>query len=131
MPPEPAGRRRRSRRLGKLWEQWGIALVLLALAVIAAVLDPGFMSVSNIQSILRESAYVGIAAAGMTIAIMNGTFDLSVGGQLALVSSISLMGYSAGGTFLAWSRPSRPASAAGWSTASSSRACSSRRSWRP
>jgi ribose transport system permease protein len=91
----------RSWGLSRLWEQWGIALVLLALAIIAAVIDPSFLSISNIQSILRESAYVGIVAAGMTMTIMNGTFDLSVGGQLALVSSISLMGYAAGGTPLA------------------------------
>jgi ribose/xylose/arabinose/galactoside ABC-type transport system permease subunit len=101
--PEPAPKLAdtRSRRLGKLWEQWGIALVLLALAIVAAVIDPSFLSVSNIQSIMRESAYVGIVAAGMTMVIMNGTFDLSVGGQLALVSSISLMGYSVGGTPMA------------------------------
>ena len=91
----------RTRRLGKLWEQWGIGLVLLALTGVAAVVDPAFLSVSNIQSILRESAYVGIVAAGMTMVIMNGTFDLSVGGQLALVSSVSLMGYAAGGTWAA------------------------------
>ena len=95
-PAEPTPPRTRS--LGRLWEQWGIALVLLALTGVAAVVDPEFLSPSNIQSILRESAYVGIAAAGMTFAIMNGTFDLSVGGQLALISSISLMGYAAGGT---------------------------------
>lgn len=98
-PVEPVPSR--SRRLGKLWEQWGIALVLLALAGVAAVVDPAFLSIANIQSILRESAYVGIVAAGMTMVIMNGTFDLSVGGQLALVSSISLMGYAAGGTLAA------------------------------
>ena len=95
-PAEPTPPRTRS--LGRFWEQWGIALVLLVLTGVAAVVDPEFLSPSNIQSIMRESAYVGIAAAGMTFAIMNGTFDLSVGGQLALISSISLMGYAAGGT---------------------------------
>jgi ribose transport system permease protein len=95
-PTEPTPPRTRS--LGRFWEQWGIALVLLVLAGVAAVVDPEFVSPSNIQSIMRESAYVGIAAAGMTLAIMNGTFDLSVGGQLALISSISLMGYASGGT---------------------------------
>ena len=84
--------------MGRFSEQWGIALVLLALTCVAAVVDPDFLSPTNIQSIMRESAYVGIAAAGMTVAIMNGTFDLSVGGQLALISSISLMGYASGGT---------------------------------
>jgi ribose transport system permease protein len=95
-PTEPTPPRTRS--LGRFWEQWGIALVLLVLAGVAAVVDPEFLSPANIQSIMRESAYVGIAAAGMTLAIMNGTFDLSVGGQLALISSISLMGYASGGT---------------------------------
>jgi ribose/xylose/arabinose/galactoside ABC-type transport system permease subunit len=88
----------RARSLGRLWEQWGIALVLVVLAGVAGVVDPSFLSTSNIQSILRESAFVGIAAAGMTFALVNGTFDLSVGGQLALISSVSLMGYAAGGT---------------------------------
>ena len=69
--------------------------------MVAAIIDPAFVSASNLSSILRESAYVGIAAAGMTLALMSGTFDLSVGGQLALISVISLMGYTAGGSALA------------------------------
>ena len=55
---------RRSWTLGGLWETWDIALVLVGLIGVAAVLDPRFLSESNVQSILRESAYVGIAAAG-------------------------------------------------------------------
>jgi ribose transport system permease protein len=37
----------------------------------------------------------------MTVAIMNGVFDLSVGGALALVSVISLMAFGIGGSWLA------------------------------
>ena len=91
----------RSWTLGRLWETWGIALVLVILIFVAALLDPRFLSESNVQSILRESAFVGIAAAGMTLAITSGAFDLSVGGQLALVSAMSLVGYSIGGTAIA------------------------------
>ena len=101
----PAGGRRaaagRTFSLGHLWETWGITVALIALTGLAALLDPEFLSASNVESILRESAYVGIVAAGMTLAIISGTFDLSVGGQLALISSLSLMGYAAGGTELA------------------------------
>ena len=91
----------RSRSWGRLWESWGITLVLAVMIIVAAIIDPDFVSPSNLTSILRESAYVGIAAAGMTFALMSGTFDLSVGGQLALISVISLMGYTAGGSGLA------------------------------
>lgn len=87
--------------LGRFWGSWGIPLVLVVLTVVAGIIDPSFVSISNLTAILRESAYVGIAAAGMTVALMSGTFDLSVGGQLALISVVSLMGYAVGGTALA------------------------------
>lgn len=92
---------RRSFDFGQFWDKWGIASVLVLLVIVGAAIDPDFLSAQNIQSVLRESAYVGIVAAAMTIAIMNGTFDLSVGGQLALVSVISLFAFGIGGTGLA------------------------------
>lgn len=102
-PGAPGGRAERAggRDLGKLWDMWGMTGCLAILVVVAAVLSPEFLTLANIQSVLSESAYLGIVAAAMTIAIINGTFDLSVGGQLALVSVLSLMGYEAGGTGLA------------------------------
>ncbi|MDI1463520.1 ABC transporter permease [Catellatospora sp. KI3] len=87
--------------LGKLWDTWGITAILLLLLAVAPVVTPDFFSLDNAQSVLRESAYLGIVAAGMTFAIASGAFDLSVGGQLALCSVVSLMGYAAGGTALA------------------------------
>ncbi|MGV8885660.1 MAG: ABC transporter permease [Microbacteriaceae bacterium] len=86
---------------GTFWDRWGIASVLVVLVIVAVILEPNFLSVGNVQSILRESAYLGIVACAMTFAIMNGTFDLSVGGQLALVSVVTLMAYGVGGTPLA------------------------------
>lgn len=96
-----APRSRGSLSFGTFWDRWGIASALLVLIVVAAAIDPEFLGLGNIQSILRESAYLGIAACAMTIAIMNGTFDLSVGGQLALVSVTALFAYGVGGTGLA------------------------------
>lgn len=102
-PTEAADPHQRAghRDLGKLWDTWGMTGCLALLVVVAAVLSPGFLTLANVQSVLTESAYLGIVAAAMTIAIINGTFDLSVGGQLALVSVLSLMGYEAGGTAMA------------------------------
>ena len=91
----------RSFDFGRFWDTWGITSVLVLLVIVAAAISPDFLSLQNIQSILRESAYVGIVACAMTIAIVNGTFDLSVGGQLALVSVISLFAFGVGGTGLA------------------------------
>ncbi|GAB3863314.1 ABC transporter permease [Dactylosporangium cerinum] len=99
----PASRADRAGRpaLGKLWDTWGITAILALLLAVSPLVAPDFLEFSNLQSVLRESAYLGIVAAGMTFAIASGAFDLSVGGQLALVSVVTLIGYSAGGTALA------------------------------
>lgn len=90
-----------NRSWGSWWDSWGITAILVLLLALTPLLAPGFLEWENLQSVLRESAYLGIVAAGMTFAIASGAFDLSVGGQLALVSVVSLMGFSAGGTALA------------------------------
>jgi ribose transport system permease protein len=101
-PTKPGAKQARRRfDLGRFWDTWGVTAVLVALIIVAAIVSPDFLTVANLQSVLTESAYLGIVAAAMTIAIVNGTFDLSVGGQLALVSVISLMAFESGGTGLA------------------------------
>ena len=97
----PAGMNRRSVSVGSLWETWGITTVLVLLVAVSPLISSDFLTSANINSVLRESAYLGIVAVGMTFAIMNGAFDLSVGGQLALVSVTTLMGFAAGGAALA------------------------------
>jgi ribose transport system permease protein len=101
-PATPTQRRyARRRSLGALWETWGITAVLVLLLAVSPLVSADFLTVANLQSVLRESAYLGIVAAAMTLVVMNGAFDLSVGGQLALISVTTLMGYAAGGTVLA------------------------------
>jgi ABC-type xylose transport system permease subunit len=65
-------------------------VVLLAVWVLAAFFTPNFASRDNFLNVLRQGSFVGVAAIGMTIAIISGTFDLSVGTALALVAWISI-----------------------------------------
>lgn len=74
-----------------LYERWGVAIFLAVVWALAAVFVPDFRSWVTIASILRESAFIGAAAVGMTLAILSGVFDLSVGGNVALASVLSLM----------------------------------------
>ncbi|WP_062431636.1 ABC transporter permease [Herbidospora daliensis] len=84
--------------LGRLWDTWGVTALLILLLLCTPAVAPGFLEIENLQSVLRESAYVGIVAVGMTFAIASGAFDLSVGGQLALTSVVTLMAFNGGGT---------------------------------
>jgi ribose/xylose/arabinose/galactoside ABC-type transport system permease subunit len=93
--PEPAraGRvaaARRTRDWDVVWERYGITAVLLVVWVIAAILIPNFATRDNLISVLRQSSFVGVAAIGMTIAILSGTFDLSVGSTLGLCAVVAV-----------------------------------------
>lgn len=78
-----------------LWEKFGIATVLVVVWMLAAMTTPRFANLDNLASVLRQSAFVGVAAVGMTIAIIAGTFDLSVGSTQALSAwtAVSIAGH--------------------------------------
>lgn len=66
------------------WRRNGITIIFVVLVVILAVIIPNFLSVQNIQSMLRGSSVVGILAMGMTLVMVGGGFDLSVARVAAL-----------------------------------------------
>ena len=67
-----------------MWERYGIATVLLIGWILAYLFVPKFSNPDNMLNVIRQSAFIGCAAVGMTVAIISGTFDLSIGSTLAL-----------------------------------------------
>ncbi|MGA1198925.1 MAG: ABC transporter permease subunit, partial [Candidatus Latescibacterota bacterium] len=62
-------------------------LGLIAVYVLFAILGPdSFTSGRNLETIARQTAIVGTAALGMTLVIMAGGIDLSVGSIIALTT---------------------------------------------
>jgi ribose transport system permease protein len=59
----------------------GLIIVLLLFSVLA---PDGFLSAYNLKTIITQTVIVGIAALGMTLIIIAGGIDLSVGSQIAL-----------------------------------------------
>jgi ribose transport system permease protein len=57
--------------------------VMIALAIFASILYPGFFDIGNIENILSQNAPVGLVAIGMTFVIIAGGFDLSVAAMLS------------------------------------------------
>jgi ribose/xylose/arabinose/galactoside ABC-type transport system permease subunit len=73
-----------------LWERYGITAVLLLVWALAFVFTPNFASRDNFLNVIRQAGFVGVSAVGMTIAIISGTFDLSVGTALALIAWLTI-----------------------------------------
>src|SRR5918911_2414108 len=57
---------------------------LIALCVLIAVIEPRFLSPGNLASVARQTAVITIMAMGMTIVMVSGGIDLSVGSMMAL-----------------------------------------------
>ncbi|UOQ86997.1 ABC transporter permease [Gracilibacillus salinarum] len=65
-----------------------IILFTIIVAFVFSMLSPLFLQASNIETILLQITITGIVAIGMTMVILLGGMDLSVGAVLALVSTI-------------------------------------------
>jgi ribose transport system permease protein len=74
----------------KSWlKQLGPVVGLVFVFALFAILTPGkFATASNLQLMLLQTAVVGTAALGMTMVIISGGIDLSVGSVIALTTVI-------------------------------------------
>ncbi len=61
-----------------------LAIVLGLLVVLFTALNPVFLTWDTAQTILRSVSYIGIIAVGMSLLLVSGQFDLSVGSVAAL-----------------------------------------------
>ncbi|SHF01681.1 monosaccharide ABC transporter membrane protein, CUT2 family [Seinonella peptonophila] len=73
-----------------------LLLLLLLECTIFSFISPYFLSLGNIYDSIRSFIEIGIIALAMTMIIMTGGIDLSVGSLLALVSVVVGFSYSFG-----------------------------------
>src|SRR3984893_13676069 len=66
-----------------------IQSLLVCSLVILTVVNPYFRTLGNLENILLQASFAGIGAAGMTLLIVSGAFDLSVAGLLGLCGVLS------------------------------------------
>ena len=80
-------------QLGKIMKsEYAVMVLLLVSFACLAMTTPLFLTGSNILNIINRTAATGMVAIGMTFVICTGGIDLSVGGQVTLISVV--------GTFL-------------------------------
>jgi ribose transport system permease protein len=81
-----AGTRRRTsiRSFGKFALSEGLLLTFVVLVVLFAFANPKFLSTGNVINILRQTAEIGVGAAGQMVVVTASGIDLSVGSVLAL-----------------------------------------------
>src|SRR6266542_5499363 len=72
-------------------KELGTFVLLVALCVVVAILNPRFLSPANLQNMARLIGIYGIFSIGMGIVIITGGIDLSVGSVFALLGVLLSM----------------------------------------
>src|SRR2546427_3105614 len=75
----------------------GAFVALALLLVVASLISPTFATPTNLLNVLRQMAITGVIGIGMTMVILTGGIDLSVGSIVALVS-VLVAGFQGHGT---------------------------------
>ncbi len=78
-------------RLGgfKLSQELVLLLAIVALFVVVGAMNPRFVAERNLQSIFLGNAYIAVAAIGMSMVIISGNIDISVGSLIGVLATIS------------------------------------------
>ena len=74
----------RANSIGKIYATYGVFLILILEFIIFSISSNKFLTPANILSVGRQMSFTGIAAIGMTLVMLTGGIDISVGARLAM-----------------------------------------------
>ncbi|MFD9504221.1 ABC transporter permease [Streptomyces sp. NPDC060035] len=89
--PRPAAEPNTKQRIAELLQRQGVLAVLLTVVIAASFIYPTFASLDNARGVTIQASFLAVVALGMTMVIITGGIDLSVGSVFAL-----------GGVLAAW-----------------------------
>jgi ribose/xylose/arabinose/galactoside ABC-type transport system permease subunit len=72
-----------------IFKKYMMEIILIIMFIGLSVFATGFLTSNNILNIFRSMAIVGVIAFGMTLVIVNGEIDLSVGSTIALSAVVT------------------------------------------
>ena len=97
--PEKHGHRPASRAptqgllstLGRLFgsQEAVLLLSLITLFLVVGAINPRYVAERNLYSIFLGNAYIAVAAIGMSMVIISGNIDISVGSMIGVLATLS------------------------------------------
>lgn len=86
--PDTAGQPTNKRINLASFRELGLLIFMLLMCAIVQMLNPTFLSASNIDNLLTNTAIICILSVGMMIVILTAGIDLSIGANIALTGMI-------------------------------------------
>jgi ribose transport system permease protein len=81
--------------LKKIWNNKPL-VGLIIFSIVVSIFNPRFLSVNNLLNVLRQTSINSVIAIGMTLVILTGGIDLSVGSVLAISGAVCATMISSG-----------------------------------
>lgn len=69
-----------------IFSKYGVLMVLIVMFVMFSLFAPNFLRVRNLLNVSRQICTLGICSVGMTIVLIAGGIDLSLGYQLSVIN---------------------------------------------
>ncbi|TYL88017.1 ABC transporter permease [Bradyrhizobium cytisi] len=66
-----------------------LAIAVIGLAIIVGLYNPRFLAMRNLSDVLLGNAYIAVAAVGMSMVIISGNIDISVGSLIGVLATVS------------------------------------------
>ncbi len=72
----------------KMIRQYAVLIILVIISIITGIFNPIFFTLGNIVNVMGQVGVLGILSIGMTLVMISGGIDLSIGTALTLVAVI-------------------------------------------
>lgn len=82
-------------KLRWIWTDYSVMIAFLVIFILASLLNSDFLTFTNLINIIRQVSIIGIISLGMTMVMLSGGIDLSVGSVLAFTGAITLLALNA------------------------------------
>jgi len=66
-----------------------LAIAVIGLAIAVGFYNPRFLATRNLSDVLLGNAYIAVAAVGMSMVIISGNIDISVGSLIGVLATVS------------------------------------------
>ncbi|HTR12090.1 MAG TPA: ABC transporter permease [Roseiarcus sp.] len=66
-----------------------LAVAVIGLAIVVGFINPRFLAARNLSDLLLGNAYIAVAAVGMSMVIVSGNIDISVGALIGVLATLS------------------------------------------
>ncbi len=78
----------RGKKVSRITQSYVLIGLIVALSVVATIVNPRFISINNIINVFQQIAVLGIVASGVGMLLVAGEIDISVGTQVSLIGVV-------------------------------------------